>query len=292
MSAEAQLVLLQDPTKVARLDPSRPLTIGRARNTSLCLASWEAVAPHHAVVRFSVEHGWLVCDWGSPQGTFCRGRRVHHCQPLRDGDAIALGEEGPVLLFQQQAGITHPSRSTDPPASTAPPLLAAPATTPASRLGVAPDTAPPSTAAGVSSPASAQASPTAPNPIRGSQGSGLAAAAKSIDRRTPLQLGGREVPLAAIRSADVLSRPRHPHSFSWWVLACLGGLVLLPWPWLFWPWQIGALAAWILLGARKEHVLVLTLRDGMAHRHRFANRVTALAHRNGVRRAIGQPQGS
>ena len=111
-------------------------------------------------------------------------------------------------------------------------------------------------------------------------------------RRGPLQIDGREVPLAAIRSADVLSRPRHPHSFSWWVLACLGGLVLLPWAWLFWPWQVGALAAWILLGARKEHVLILTLRDGMAHRHRFANRATALAHRNGVRRAIGQPQGS
>ncbi|MFN7899767.1 MAG: FHA domain-containing protein, partial [Synechococcaceae cyanobacterium] len=204
MSPEAQLVLRQDPTKVARLDPSRPLTIGRARNNALCLASWEAVAPHHAVVRFSLEHGWLVCDWGSPLGTFCGGRRVHHCQPLRDGDAIALGQEGPVLLFQHQAGITPPPRST------APPLLAAPATTPARPLGLAPVKAPPPTTADASSAASAQARATVPNPIRGSQGSGLAAAANSGDRRPPLQLGGREVPLAAIRSAEVLSRPRPP----------------------------------------------------------------------------------
>jgi hypothetical protein len=63
--------------------------------------------------------------------------------------------------------------------------------------------------------------------------------------------------------------------------------VLLPWPWLFWGLQIAALAGWIVLGSRKEHVLVVTLHDGMAVRHRFANRATALGHRNGIRKAIG-----
>jgi hypothetical protein len=262
MSAAAQLVLRQDPTKVAPLDPGTPLTIGRSSNNKLCLASWQAVAPHHAVVRFSSDHGWLVCDWGSPLGTYCRGRRVQRCQPLRDGDDIALGPEGPVLLFQQRPG------AAPGPVAASPPLVAAPS--PAAPLDSA-AAFEPTSAAAVPSPAR----PRAP--------------AKPIDRRAPLQIAGREVPLAAIRSADLQSRPRHPHSFSWWVLACLAGLVLLPWTWLFWPWQIGVLAAWILLGARKEHVLILTLRDGMAHRHRFANRGTALAHRNGVRRAIGQP---
>jgi hypothetical protein len=108
----------------------------------------------------------------------------------------------------------------------------------------------------------------------------------------PLTLGGQSVPLEKIHSVQVRSRATYPHSFSWWVLVCLGGMVLLPWPWLFWSVQVGALAAWIVLGARKEHELVLTLRDGMAYRHGFANRITALSHRNGIRKAIGQGLGS
>ncbi|MEI8251833.1 MAG: FHA domain-containing protein [Synechococcus sp. ELA057] len=103
-----------------------------------------------------------------------------------------------------------------------------------------------------------------------------------------LNLAGRSIPLDRVRSAHVRSRPRHAHSFSWWVLVCLGGMVLLPFPVLFWGVEIGALAAWIVLGSRKDHELVVTLRDGMAHRHVFANRITALSHRNGIRKAIGQ----
>ena len=101
-------------------------------------------------------------------------------------------------------------------------------------------------------------------------------------------LEGQPLALAAIRSASVRSEALHPHIFSWWLLLCLGGLLLLPVPLLFWPLQLGALAGWILLGSRKQHSLVLELRDGRALRHRFANRRTALAHRNGIRRAIGQ----
>jgi hypothetical protein len=103
-----------------------------------------------------------------------------------------------------------------------------------------------------------------------------------------LTIAGRAIPLDQIRSAHLRSRQRYPHSFSWWVLLCLGGMVLLPIPWLFWSVQIAALAAWILLGSRKRHELLITLRDGMAHRVVFANRITALSHRNGIRRAIGQ----
>jgi hypothetical protein len=104
----------------------------------------------------------------------------------------------------------------------------------------------------------------------------------------PLRFAGREIPLEQVRSAHVRSRALYPHSFSWWALVSLGALVLLPWPFLFWPVEIGALVAWILLGSRKEHVLIVTLRDGMAHRHSFANKITALSHRNGIRGAIGQ----
>jgi hypothetical protein len=217
-AAAARLVLRQDPSRSARLSRRTPLTIGRAEDNLLRLASMEAVAPHHAVVRFSRSHGWLVCDWGSPEGTWLEGRRIRHCRPLADGDEIQLGPRGPVLVFQLE---------------TAPPPSAPPAF------------------------------PT-------------------------LELAGRRLPLAQLRSAHVQSRALYPQIFSWWVLIALGALVLLPWPWWFWGLQMGALAGWIVLGSRKEHVLVVTLHDGMAVRHRFANRVTALSHRNGIRQAIGQ----
>ena len=41
-----------------------------------------------------------------------------------------------------------------------------------------------------------------------------------------------------------------------------------------------------MLGSRKDHSLVVVLRDGRALRHGFANRRTALAHRNGIRKAL------
>ena len=231
----ARLVLRQDPRRSARLSRRTPLTIGRAEDNLLRLASMEAVAPHHAVVRFSRAHGWLVCDWGSPEGTLLEGRRIRHCRPLVDGDEIQLGPGGPVLVFQLE----------------------------------------PSGAAAAGAPASPPpAAPAAPLPAP--------AAGRSIE------VAGRRLPLEQVRSAHLQSLARYPHSFSWWVLITLGSLVVLPWPWLFWSLQIAALAGWIALGSRKEHVLVVTLRDGMAVRHRFANRVTALGHRNGIRKAIGQ----
>ena len=91
-----------------------------------------------------------------------------------------------------------------------------------------------------------------------------------------------------IRSAVVRSEPHHPHIFSWWLLTSVAGLLLLPFPLLFWPLELAALAAWILLGSRKSHTLLVVQHDGQAQRRAFANRVTALAHRNGIRKAIGQ----
>jgi hypothetical protein len=105
-----------------------------------------------------------------------------------------------------------------------------------------------------------------------------------------IEIGDRCLRAAAIRSVRVESRSLHPHIFSWWLLISLGGLLLLPLPLLFWPLELLALVGWILLGARKEHLLEVVTHDGLAHRHRFRNRLTALAHRNGIRRAIGQSQ--
>ena len=101
-----------------------------------------------------------------------------------------------------------------------------------------------------------------------------------------IDVDGETVELAEILSAGVQSLPRHPHVFSWWLLFCLGGLLLLPFPLIFWPLELGALAGWIVLGSRKDHSLVVVLRDGRALRHGFANRRTALAHRNGIRKVL------
>lgn len=216
--SRARLVLASDRRKVAPLDGAVPLTIGRAAANRLCLASLEAVSEHHAVVRYSSNSGWVVCDWQSRDGTYLEGQRVRRCRPLTDGDHIRLGSHGPELVFE---------------------LL--------------PE----------------QGEPTASAPSH-------------------VAVGEQSVEVALIRSAAVHSLPRHPHLFSWWLLLCLGGLLLLPFPLLFWPLQIGALAGSLLLRSRKQHQLVLVLRDGRALRHSFANRRTALAHRNGIRKAIGQ----
>lgn len=237
----AQLRLRDQPGKVARLDPARPLTIGRERNNRLCMPEQAGLSPHHAVVRHSSSHqGWVVCDWQSADGTFLQGERLQKCRPLADGDEIRLGLSGPVLIFE----------------------LAAPAPAPTAQ------------------PAAKSVVATAKS---------VAAAAKTVAPVvSSLDFGGQQIALDQIRSATVQSLPRHPHIFSWWLLVCLGGLLLLPFPFLFWPLEVAALAGWILLGSRKEHTLTVVLRDGRAQRRSFTNRLTALSHRNGIRKAIGQ----
>jgi hypothetical protein len=245
-------VLASDRRKAAPLDPAQPLTIGRASGNRLCLASAEGVSDHHAVVRFSRSNGWLVCDWQSSDGTWLEGQRVRQCRPLSDGDEIRLGRQGPVLVFELI--------NAEGPGASAPAAQAA---------GVQPTRAAARARTG------------------GTTSSGPTATAQPPPKRS-LEIEGEPLELAMVRAAAVRSEPLHPHIFSWWLLLCLGGLLLLPFPLLFWPLQITALAGWILLGARKQHTLVVELHDGRARRHRFANRRTALAHRNGIRKAIGQ----
>ena len=228
MSKSAHLYLRETPSKRLELNSSQPLTIGCASNNRLALLSQSGVSPHHAVVRCTPTHGWVVCDWQSSDGTFLEGERIRRCRPLSDGDEIRLGRKGPVLVFS--LGVTQPL-----PGSKAAPQ---------------------------------------PQPQR------------SID------IGGVAVLVKQIRSATVLSEPHYPHVFSWWLLASVGLLLLLPFrigplP-IFWLLELAALAALILLGSRKSYTLVVVQHDGQAQRRQFANRVTALAHRNGIRKAIGQ----
>jgi len=238
---QAHLILASDRRRAAPLDPATPLTIGSGSGNRLCLASSAGVSEHHAVVRFSRSHGWVVCDWQSTDGTWLEGQRVRQCRPLNDGDEIRLGRQGPVLVFE--AGVSPTPAAPRAVATPAPPPRPKPRATPGADPG---------------------------------------------SRSTSIDVAGQTLALSEIRTALVRTEALYPHIFSWWLLLCLGGLLLLPFPLLFWPVQLIALVGGVLLGARKEHWLVVELRDGRALRHRFANRLTALAHRNGIRKAIGQ----
>lgn len=253
MTAPAQLRPRQEPARPLRLDPALPFTLGRDPASSLPLQG-AGISRQHAVIRVSRTTGsWVVCDLGSVNGTFLEGERIRHCRPLAHGDEIRLGRSGPAFVFDCPSAAAAPGRTSAPAARRADPRAAGAV----AGRGVA---------------------------ERGVAVSPVPAAVRSGER---LDFEGHSLPVAEILSASVVSRPRHPQIFSWWLLACLGGLLLLPFPLIFWPLQAGALAGWVVLGSRQDHILVVTLRDGQAYRHAFASKPTALAHRDGIRRRIG-----
>lgn len=295
MDAVARLVWLDRSAAAVPLDRSFPLTIGRDAANQLCLAQEPGLSRHHAELRPSAAGQWLVCDLGSSNGTFVEGERLNGCRLLAPGDRIRLGRRGPWLQFL----LVEPAAPPAAPGEAFPPLAIAPfpasdgAPASPSRPVAARSGAPPAPVTGpgaAAPPAAAGVSPSRetvparlrPVPPAAPQPVSPAALAGTIT------VAGRALRLDQIRAVEVRSEALHPQVFSWWVLACLGGLLLLPFPLIFWPWQAAALALALLLGRRQEHILLLTLRDGRAHRHRFADRPAALAHRKGVRRALGQ----
>ena len=292
MDAVARLVWLDRSAAAVPLDRSIPLTIGRDAANQLCLAQEPGLSRHHAELRPGAAGQWLVCDLGSSNGTYVEGERLSGCRLLAPGDRIRLGRRGPWLQFllgelAAPPGDAFPPLALAPlpasdgaPASPSRPVVARAGAPPAPVPG--PGSAAPPAAAGMSPsretvPARLRpVPPAAPQPVSPAALDGT------------ITVAGRALRLDQIRAVEVRSEALHPQVFSWWVLACLGGLLLLPFPLIFWPWQAAALALALLLGRRQEHILLLTLRDGRAHRHRFADRPAALAHRKGVRRALGQ----
>jgi hypothetical protein len=294
MESFARLVWLDRSAAAVPLDRSIPLTIGRDPANRLCLAQEPGLSRHHAELRPGGAGQWLVCDLGSSNGTTVEGERLSGCRLLAPGDRIRLGRRGPWLQFFPGEPAAAPSAPGEPSPLAFPPLAASevpsasPSRPPAARAGAPPAPVPGPVAA--ASPPAAGVSPSRktlatrlrPAPSAAPEPDSPAAQAGTIT------VAGRALRLDQIRAVEVSSEALHPHGFSWWVLACLGGLLLLPFPLIFWPWQAAALALALLLGRRQEHILLLTLRDGRAHRHRFADRPAALAHRKGVRRALGQ----
>ena len=292
MESFARLVWLDRSAAAVTLDRSIRLTIGRDAANQLCLAQEPGLSRHHAELRPGAAGQWLVCDLGSSNGTIVEGERLSGCRLLAPGDRIRLGRRGPWLQFLLGEPAA-PQEDASPPLALAPfpatdgaaaspsrPVVARAGAPPAPVPG--PGSAAPPAAAGVSPSRQTVAARLRPVPPAPPQSVSPAALAGTIT------VAGRALRLDQIRAVEVRSEALYPHVFSWWVLACLGGLLLLPFPLIFWPWQAAALALALLLGRRQEHILLLTLRDGRAHRHRFADRPAAMAHRKGVRRALGQ----
>jgi hypothetical protein len=292
MDVVARLVWLDRSAAAVPLDRSIPLTIGRDAANQLCLAQEPGLSRHHAELRPGAAGQWLVCDLGSSNGTYVEGERLSGCRLLAPGDRIRLGRRGPWLQFllgelAAPPGDAFPPLALAPfpasdgaPASPSRPVVARAGAPPAPVPG--PGSAAPPAASGVSP--SRETVPVRLRPVPPAAPQPVSPAA--LDGT--ITVAGRALRLDQIRAVEVCSEALHPQVFSWWVLACLGGLLLLPFPLIFWPWQAAALALALLLGRRQEHILLLTLRDGRAHRHRFADRPAALAHRKGVRRALGQ----
>ena len=301
MDAVARLVWLDRSAAAVPLDRSIPLTIGRDAANRLCLAQEPGLSRHHAELRPGAAGQWLVCDLGSSNGTYLEGERLSGCRLLVPGDRIRLGRRGPWLQFLPG----EPAAAPSAPGDASPPLALAPipvsdgapasqfrpaATRPAATRAGAPPAPVPPAPASAAPPALSGVSPsreTVPARLRSAPPAAPQAVSPAALDGT-ITVAGRALPLDQIRAVEVRSEALQPQAFSWWVLACLGGLLLLPFPLIFWPWQAAALALALLLGRRQEHILLLTLRDGRAHRHRFADRPAALAHRRGVRRALGQ----
>jgi hypothetical protein len=275
MSPAPRLVQLGSAAAPIALDPRTPLTVGRDPANGLSLPQDPGLSRRHAEVRHQPGGGWQVCDLASSNGTYLNGERLAGCRPLEDGDQIRLGRQGPVLVFRSGPVVGPSAPAPVPPAPVQP---VAPVQPPAPFQPVAPRSPerlpPPQGPAGAAAAPVPTGQPRAPAPPAVLEGS--------------ITVGGRSVPLVQIRAVSLRHEPCHPHSFSWWVLACLSGLLLLPFRPLFLVVEISALVVWLTLGRRQEHVLTLTLRDGMAHHHGFRDRATALAHRNGIRRALGQ----
>ena len=294
MAPGARLVWLDRSAAPVPLEGATPLTIGRDPANRLCLAAEAGLSRHHAELRPAGEGRWMVCDLGSSNGTYVEGERLSGCRPLAPGDRIRLGRRGPLLQFL--VGV-----APEPVAPQPAPFSSGAASPPGSARHPAPGDLPvdqvsPPTARQSAARPSAPVAP-APAPLRSAPPSAGVLPVPPPPPSNPavlagsITVAGRAIPLDQIRGVEVRSQARHPHVFSWWVPACLGGLLLLPFPLLFWPWQAMALVVAILLGRRREHTLILTLRDGRAHRHVFADRPAALAHGQGVRRALGQVPG-
>jgi RsiW-degrading membrane proteinase PrsW (M82 family) len=85
------------------LPEAQEIFLGREPSCQIVLDPnlYTGVSRRHLVVR-SQPQGWEACDLGSANGTYINGQRLHHCQPLKPGDRLCLGKNGPEFIFEVQ----------------------------------------------------------------------------------------------------------------------------------------------------------------------------------------------
>jgi len=97
-SGGPEFLVLWDRQEVA-LSPGENV-LGRTHEAAVWVEHG-SVSRRHAVIRIA-DGGATLEDCGSKNGTFLRGRRVSHPEPLADGDEITLGRAS--LVFRIFAG--------------------------------------------------------------------------------------------------------------------------------------------------------------------------------------------
>ena len=83
-------------------------SVGRAGANTMVFES-PKVSRRHALIHLqNIGEVWLI-DFGSSNGTFRNGRRIHHPVRLSDGDEIIIGDQ--ILKFHQPVGISEEYKS-------------------------------------------------------------------------------------------------------------------------------------------------------------------------------------
>jgi len=124
---EAKLHLIKGNPKGKQVEiPSGTLTVGRAEDSDLIIASTR-VSRHHCEI-VSEEGKLTIRDKGSGNGTFVNGAKIEE-QALDAGDEVRIG---PLTFVVEIDGVR------EKPGKTAPPAEAAPAPKPAAPKPAAP----------------------------------------------------------------------------------------------------------------------------------------------------------
>jgi RsiW-degrading membrane proteinase PrsW (M82 family) len=85
------------------------VTIGRDPSCTIVIDSqhYGMVSRRHAELRYAPAAGgtgdyWWICDLNSANGTYVNQHPLQGCQILQAGDRLSFGQDGPVLLFEQE----------------------------------------------------------------------------------------------------------------------------------------------------------------------------------------------
>jgi RsiW-degrading membrane proteinase PrsW (M82 family) len=111
----------------AQLALTEIVTIGRDPSCTIVIDSqhYGMVSRRHAELRHApASRGsgeyWWICDLNSANGTYVNQHPLQGCQILQSGDRLSFGQDGPVLLFEQEWPAIAPDPVYTPPLAVSP----------------------------------------------------------------------------------------------------------------------------------------------------------------------------